>query len=100
MAELMFMMRVKLPPEDPPAASPGDIVYGPWKKAIFSEKPPGFEIQWPREGQCWPVDSDGYTFVPLYITNRQEAHLYYINSHRELQRKYDRLAGAIKELPV
>lgn len=76
---LEFMVRVKLP-----CASdfkPGDGYESARNDAIFAIKPCGFEVKWPREGQTWPVDSEGYTYVPLFLTYHKDALAFYMERH-------------------
>lgn len=73
--QLMFMVRVKLPNPAGYHSSPsGDTEYESARsEAIFAVKPAGFEVKWPRGGERWPVDSEGYTFVPLVLTDHRDA---------------------------
>ena len=65
------MIRVKLPNASAYAGCPsGDSEYeDAYKSAIARVKPEGFEVKWPRIGHRWPVDSEGYTYVPLDCIN-------------------------------
>lgn len=62
-----FHVRVRLPDAASFHSSPsGDAEYeAAYSSAISAVKPRGFEVRWPRTGQKWPVDSEGYTWVPL-----------------------------------
>lgn len=73
--QLMFMVRVKLPNPAGYHSSPsGDTEYEQARSsAIFAVKPVGFEVKWPRGGERWPVDSEGYTFVPLVVSDHRDA---------------------------
>lgn len=64
------MIQVKLPSSSEYHASPsGDTEYeSAYKQAIFDAKPEGFEVSWPKIGHRWPIDSEGFTFVPLYLS--------------------------------
>lgn len=95
---LEYFVRVKLP-------SPGGYHSGPsgdsefedaYKGAIFAAKPPGFEVKWPKLMQRWPVDSEGYTFVPLFLSDKPDALQHYMDLANELQAKIDRLRVALK----
>ncbi len=90
---LMFMVRVKLPPLDGP-----DEVLGPWKQAVFAAKPPGFEVKWARNGEKWPVDSEGFTFVPLYVTSAKEVFLYHVEKVVSLERRLKHIQDTLRSL--
>lgn len=74
-SKLEFMIRVKLPQQLPDFCNPRTIDPSPecrkWQDEIFVAKPYGFEVSWPQDGLIWPVDSDGYTYVPLYISTTE-----------------------------
>ncbi len=103
--ELMFMVRVKLPT----ASHQGNLYQSElekfnsdyeksYKSSVFAAKPPGFEIKWPRNGEKWPIDSEGYSFMPLYISDRKEVHLHYVEKVFELQKELDRIKGELRKL--
>jgi hypothetical protein len=85
-----FMMRVKLPnPNDYASCPSGDTDYEKdYSDALFKNKPSGFEIKYERSGVKWPTDSDGFTYVRLYCTDKQIA----------LATAYDELIGLRKKL--
>lgn len=92
-----FMVRVKLP--DPSRYSPGpsgDNAYDDaYDKALRDAVPPGFEVRRPRLGQRWPVDSEGYTFVPLYCSGPQKALSHYIEEVGRLEAYVSRIRKAV-----
>lgn len=67
---LIFVMKVKLPNSNEFHSGPsGDTEYEEaHRKALFANKPDGFEIRYKRSGVEWPVDSSGFTWVPLYVS--------------------------------
>lgn len=67
-AKVEFMIRVKLPERNP---RPSDGYDENYSSAINAAKPYGFEVKWPRDGESWPVDSEGFTFVPLYLSTTE-----------------------------
>lgn len=71
--EVQFMIRVKLPPLSEGVTSPsGDPAEDrAYKDAIFAAKPYGFEVQWNYDGPAWPIDSQGYTYVPLFVSTTE-----------------------------
>ena len=93
--ELMF--RVKLPEGDFYAGISGgcseeeSIAARPWKDAIFAIKPPWYEVKWPSKGQAWPKDSEGYTWVPLYLTNEKDACGYWMESYWRAHDKLEKV---------
>lgn len=74
-----FMMRVILPPSHSFHSSPsGDTEYDiAYNKALMENKPAGFEVIYPRRNEKWPVDSEGYTWVRLQCTNKEDALAYW-----------------------
>lgn len=74
MNEIEFMVRVQLPNPNNYHSSPsGDSQFDDdYKKAIFDNKPPGFEVMWPRLNEKWPIDSEGYTYVRLYLSDQTQ----------------------------
>jgi len=100
---LEVMMRIKLPVEGGFIRTIESSEYTADQKvcmdAIFAAKPRGFEVRWPKIGERWPMDSEGTTFVPLYLYDNKDAHAYlleqngrYYNKMQELKR----LASEIK----
>jgi hypothetical protein len=96
-----FHIRVKLPSPAAFHSGPsGDTEYDEaYKGAIFREKPQGFEVRWPRLNEKWPVDSEGYTWVPLYVSHAQDALHNALDMLHTAQRQLETLRKAIKELP-
>lgn len=72
MNDYEIVIRVKLPSAVGFHSSPsGDTEYEEaYRKAIFDKKPVGFEVRWPRLNEKWPVDGDGMTWVPLYVSDK------------------------------
>lgn len=73
MDEIIFVMKVKLPNPGGYAACPsGDTEYEEaYHKALFDNKPIGFEVHYKRAGYEWPVDNLGFTWVPLFIADEK-----------------------------
>jgi hypothetical protein len=95
-----FMMKVKLPsPAAFPSCPSGDTDYDDaYRSAIFAEKPMGFEIAWPRLNQKWPVDSEGFTWVPLYLSSSKDALHVALNEWHRLQKAHQALLDKLKAL--
>jgi hypothetical protein len=70
-----FMIRVKLPSPDAfPACPSGDTDYEIARdKALADARPEGFEYIYPRMGESWPRDSEGYTFARLRCSDHDNA---------------------------
>ncbi len=100
--ELMFMVRAKLPSSVKVTNMLSDDVDKDYsrefKDACFAAKPQGFEIKWPRNGESWPIDSEGYTFIPLYLTDRKEGHLYFIERTYELEKQLKYIKSVLEKL--
>lgn len=73
--QLLFVVKVKLPASCAFHSSPsGDTEYEQaYNSAIFAVKPRGFEVKWPKGAERWPVDSEGFTYVPLVLTDHRDA---------------------------
>ncbi len=99
---VQFMIRVKLPSSSAYHSSPsGDSEYDEaYKKAIFDIKPPGFEVCWPRLNEKWPKDSEGYTFVPLYISDDKTSLHYYIERVAMLENQLAKAREHAKQLLI
>lgn len=100
---MQFMIRVELPsPSAYPSGPSGDTeYYTAYKDAIFASLPDGFEVFWPRAGQRWPVDSEGYTFVPLYLgdESRVERPMRLLHRMDEMYKEITALRAWIKAAP-
>ena len=88
-----FMFRVKLPNPNGYASCPsGDTDYEvAYNKVLREALPVGFEYIYPRAGQYWPVDSEGFTFARLRCTDEQRV-------VGELLEENGRLKKQLKEL--
>lgn len=71
-----------------------------WTTAIFAAKPPGYEVKWPKRGQTWPMDSEGYTWVPLYLTYAKDAIHHWMDEYYRTKDALDRLRQGVKDLGV
>lgn len=93
-------IRVKLPSSGGYHSSPsGDAEYEKaYKDAIFKAKPAGFEVKWPRANEKWPVDSEGYTFVPLYLTQAADAVAHWQEQADMYRVKYETLQNKVLKL--
>jgi len=69
------MVRVKLPSSSGYAACPsGDTEYEMDRtKALRDALPEGYEYVYPRTGQYWAKDSEGYTWARLKCTDEKNA---------------------------
>ncbi len=96
-----YMVRVKLPNPAGYHCSPsGDSEYeDAYRQAISEARPPGFEVRWPRAGQKWAVDSEGYTLVPLYLAGKEEALDYWMAEYQRAAKWIARVRDAVK-LPL
>lgn len=63
-----FCIRVKMPDATKYSSDGGheSPLSRARSNAIFAAKPQGFEVKWPLLDQNWPVDAEGFTWVPLY----------------------------------
>ena len=95
-----FMVRVKLPSSGAfPGTPSGDTEYEQaYRKAILSELPQGFEVQWPRSNEKWPVDSEGYTWVRLRCSDEKNALAYFIKEHGYLKDKLEKVKRFMGEI--
>lgn len=102
--KLEFMVRVRLPilPDGithhvyQPDLTPEQRAY---QNAIFAAKPFGFEVRWPEDGKAWPVDSDGYTYVPLFISTTEAGAVnVWIDRYYEARDQLSKVAAKAKEL--
>lgn len=68
---------------------------------IFRALPPGLEVKWGLLGGQWPVDSEGLTWVPLWVLDPKRTVDSLIDSIGALKGKlaqYRELAGQIARL--
>jgi hypothetical protein len=95
--EVQFMIRVKLPEPNPRTEDGYDADYS---AAINAVKPYGFEVKWPNEGDCaWPVDSEGFTFVPLYVSTTEAGMVNtWISRYYALEDRHRAIKDKAKEL--
>lgn len=93
-----FMVRVKLPDSSGYAACPsGDSEYeDAYHSALAAATPPGFEVVKPRIGQRWPVDSEGYTFVPLRCPGERESLAHYVAEVKRLEAVVANVKAAVR----
>lgn len=96
----LFMMRVKLP--DPAAYSSGpsgDTAYqDAFCLALFQCKPDGYEVIYPAANTKWPVDSEGFSWVPLRCTDEKNALAYWMKETALLRSALDKLRRAFREV--
>lgn len=92
-----FMVRVKLPSGCDYWASPsGDTAFEEaFDKALAEATPPGFNPVYPRGNECWPVDSEGFTFVRLQCTDEKSALAYWMAEAQKWQAELRRIKKAI-----
>jgi hypothetical protein len=99
---LEVMMRIKLPVEGGFIRTSMSSDYTPDQQAcmnaIFAAKPQGFEVRWPQIGERWPVDSEGVTYVPLYLGHAKDAHAFLIENNHYQDRKIQELKRLITEI--
>ena len=95
---LEFMVRVKLPGKYQHHNSDYDNPNAAIIDAVFAVKPRGFEVKWPKPGQEWPVDSEGYTYVPLFLTAHKDALAHYMDSYFHLKKRNEDIRTAAEAL--
>jgi hypothetical protein len=91
--QVEFMCRMTLPVRPltmstNPDRTPVEQAY---QSAVFAQKPDGFEIRW--ELMPWPYDSEGYTYVPLRLSDPDRAddtakRNFWIDKYYELQSRF------------
>jgi hypothetical protein len=98
--QMLFCVRVKLPSSGAYHCSPsGDTEFEQARNsAIFAVKPRGFEVKWPRSGESWPVDSEGFTYVPLFVTDHRDALAYAIEEQNRMRKRLDAIAAGFKAI--
>lgn len=104
-AELVFGIRVKLDDGIDPVAIcekyqrvQGQEEYNKMRDEIFEAKPDGFEVRWPSKQRPWPVDSDGFTFMPLYETDAIAAHVSLIEQLCDARRELEWMCDMAKKM--
>jgi hypothetical protein len=70
--QLMYVIKVKLPEVNMQTLSRCLKHPENCRKAIFKEKPEGFEVDW-DSAHTWPIDAEGYTWIKLYCTDPKMA---------------------------
>ena len=92
------MMRVKLPNSAAYYSGPGgDTQYeSDYRKALADAKPHGYEINYPRTNEKWPVDSEGFTWVRLYVSDNKIALAYWMDKAQALEKRLIRLRELLK----
>ena len=95
-----FMIRVKLPEASHfPSTPSGDLEYEEaWDNKLFETLPQGFEYVYPRTGEQWPKDSEGFTFARLICIDNQIALGATIERERHLRSRLDKITEAVKSL--
>src|SRR6187402_2927028 len=88
---IIFVCRAKLPPVDFAERSA-------FIDAVFAAKPAGFEVSWPKENHNWVIDDEGFTHIPLYVTDHKLALFDYIERSRRLKQSIDDIERKIKEV--
>lgn len=100
--QVQFMVKVKLPSSCGFHCSPsGDMEYEQAiHNTIIAAKHPDFEVHWPKLNEKWPIDSQGYTYVPLYLRNNQGSDQMnnWINMYYDAQKEIKFLKEKIKDL--
>lgn len=86
--EPVYYIKVKLPPQRDKNPTQHLLAI---KDAIFTVKPHGFEVKWGHGLEehvvGWPIDKEGYTYVPLYVTEtgKQDTLVTYMKETQRLQ---------------
>jgi hypothetical protein len=95
-----FYIRVKLPNPAGFASCPsGDTEYSEaYQGAIFAAKPQGFEVRYPRGNQRWATDSEGFTLVPLFLTDEKLATAKLIERIHDLERRIETAKSYMKRV--
>ncbi len=98
--EIIFTMKVKLPNPAAFHSSPsGDTEYeNAHRDALFENKPVGFEIKYPRADCDWPKDKEGFTWVPLYLTDNKSSLAYFMNRYHEVNAQLLHIKRTLKDL--
>ncbi len=65
---------------------------------VFEAKPDGFEVVWPTKKKPWPVDSAGFTFVPLCVTYTNEVHVKLVDQLCDARETIQRLRDLAKQM--
>ena len=90
-----IVMRVKLP-KAPPMETPE---WNDYLEAIFKDKPEGYEVDWANDsGREWVVDSEGYTLVRLYLTDKKVALEYWMEKALSLNKAMKSLKERLRGL--
>jgi hypothetical protein len=71
-----------------------------WRLAIFAAKPSGYEVKWPAMGERWPKDSEGYVWVPLYLTHAKDAAAHWAGEYMRIYERLTALRKQIQELRI
>ena len=92
MQDIEIVVRVKLPK----GKTQEDREF---KDAIFAAKPLGFEIKWLYgNAEKWTKDKNGFTYIPMYLTDNKIAVAYWMERFFEADKKYRKLTETIKGL--
>lgn len=86
--EMIFIVRVKIPKGNEQAQN----------DAIFAVKPQGFEVRWPLLNRCWPIDIEGYTWVPLFPYSIKDALVNSIDREYETRNQLNMIKEKIKTI--
>lgn len=99
-SQVEYMVRVKLPNSASFSPGPsGDTEYDEaYRNAISAVRPRGFEVKWPKLGHRWPVDSEGYTCVLLFVSDHATALTHWIDRADRLAKKLDEISKLAKDL--
>lgn len=104
--QLELMFRIKLPDEDE-CTLEGLCNNAPekdyentrsWRMLILDSKPPGYEVKWPSKGEVWPADSEGFTWVPLYLTNAKDATSHWMSEYYTVKNRLDKLKHLLSQI--
>lgn len=103
--EMLFVVRAKLPfPDIYPrtgrsSAERREEVSEEERKnydAIFAMKPFGFEVKWRyNEATSWPMDEEGFVWVPLYLSDQNKSVEWLIEANWQLKKKLERIKEAV-----
>lgn len=66
-----------------------------YKRAVFAAKCDGMEIRWNM--RPWPIDADGLTWIPMYVTENKLAVVYHIDRANRLAQRLSDLERKLKE---
>lgn len=92
-----FVVRIKLPSASGFASCPsGDTDYEEaYDKVLRRSLPVGFEYKYPRTGQHWSIDSEGYTLALLRCSDEKNALASALDTIKALRKRLEKIETAV-----